>query len=248
MEIIHLDSIFSIYQGQDAFSARFELKKPIINPKKMYFKSLEMPVNIANIRSQSSLNVLTIKLSNNAIYNIVVPANNYTAIIDILTALNLQAVAALPSNLKLTAILNTDRVRLLLVDSASLITSLQILPTNFATYILGFRNVSISNTLNIASTVDFNINVDNYIYLQIINLKTEIVENSGQFNIQFKIPLNAVSQMIYYSSDLTSMTQSVNFTGNDLITYLQINIIDRFGTPLTSTYNSDYSISLGIEF
>ena len=250
MEIIHLDTIFSIYQGQDAFSTRFELKKPLINPKKIYFKSLEMPVNISNIRSQSNLNLLSVQLSNNTIYNAIIPEGNYNSMIDIITALNTTIGKTLPNNLVFTGTLDGNRLHFFLTDSAKVITGYRIIPTNFSTYILGMRNVSQwSNAFILNATVDVNLNIDNYIYLQIINLKTDIVETSGGFNVQFKIPLNAVSQMIYYSSDLTSMMQSVSFyTTDDIITYLQINVLDRFGTPLTSTYNSDYSLSLGIEF
>ena len=208
-----------------------------------------MPVNISNIRSQSDLNLLSFQLSNNTIYNVRIPEGNYSSMMDIVTDLNTTLGGILPNNLAFTGTLDRNRVNFFLTDSQHLITGYRIIPTNFSTYILGMRNVpQWSSGFILNATVDVNLNIDNYIYLQIINLKTEIVENSGRLNIQFKIPLNAVSQMIYYSSDLTSMTQSVSFTGNDIISYLQINVIDRFGTPLTSTYNSDYSLSLGVEY
>ena len=68
------------------FSLTFNLPSQIHNIKKIYLKSVEIPIGFTNIRSENNSNTFTISI-NNVVCTVVITPGNYT-IISLITAIN----------------------------------------------------------------------------------------------------------------------------------------------------------------
>ena len=109
---------------------------------------------------------------------------------------------------------------------------------------LGFNsNInSMSNNLTIAQ-IPYKLSIDDYVNLYIANTSNQNI-NTSKVNSSFKIPLNAVNQVVFYHEQIT--TNYVNCSFNSL-SYLDIYIFDRWGYSLCSG-GTDYSFTLEIQF
>ena len=246
--LIHLDTITSNQLSKDPFDYTFNINYPIRDCSYLALRGLEMPVGFANIRTSSALNILTVKFSNNATYSFTIPEGNYVDISSVITAVNSAITTVLPSNLSLVLSSNTNStMKLTMNDSNSVVTSFQIVQTNFAAYILGFKNSNIFSTnKQLNSQLIYNMSIDNYIILRLTNISTTTLNSTNtNLTIDYKIPLNATAGMVFFSCDESnSYKQVLKINPTDIINQIKIQVYDRFGSQLLSLYNFDYSITL----
>ena len=245
-ETIHLDSAYSVYSQptNDPFDAKYYLSTPISNASRIYLRSIEMPCNFANIRSSGTLNKIMITTNLNNTYTVSIAQSNYLTIDSLISALNNAFVGVIPSTVVTFAYSGT-RVSVSAVSST--ITSFSLVDTTLSKYVLGFRN-NVYSGLVANATVDFLLNVDNYVVMYLRNVPCDNTSNNGRINCSFKIPMNAVSGMILFNAEGSTLTQFIRvMDSNNYLSYLHVQIYDRFD-ELILVNNADYSFTLGIQY
>lgn len=244
-ETLHFDSIYSTYvqPSNDPFDARYNLSVPLTNIRKIFLRSVEMPINFVNIRNTGTLNKIVIRTNLGLSYTVNVTAGNYLTIDSLLTAINNAFVGVLPST-TVTFAYSGNRVSV--SATSSTITSFSLLDTNLSKHVLGFRNVTYSG-LSSTATVDYLLNADNYVVMYLKNIPSDNTSGNGNMNCSFKIPLNAVNGMVLFLADESSNKQHINvLDSSNHLSFLHVQIYDRFNELILSN-NADYSFSLGIE-
>lgn len=223
--IIHFDSINAQYvlPYNDPYNARFTFMSPIRNPKSIKLKSIELPINFYNIRSSGTLNQLIFKTNTGATYSATIPAAYYAKIDTLLSATNAQIASLIP-NTTITFALSGAKINLSATSSS--ITSISLVDTSLSRYVLGFRNTTFTG-MSTTCTVDYVLNVDNYINMYFPNVTSATTSCDGRLNCSFKIPLNAGYEVVYYSAENTSFNEVLSMANST--TYLQVVMYDRFG-------------------
>ena len=250
MSLYHFDTTDANYSN-DPYDCSFNLQKPIIKPKSIQLKSLEMPANLPSVRN--GINTMTL-VTDVGSYTITLATKNYTKLNDLLVDLNIAFTAALPTGNQLTFSVDsfTGLVKLNVfnnVVTAIKINSYKLALSPLATYMLGYRNVpEVSTAIGVYLTASVlpNLNLDNYIYMYVNNPGLEQINTTSNINCSFKIPFNILNGMIYYFSDTQGLKQTVNVSGDVIWTTFNVLILDRFGNKLTSFNSSDYSFSIEI--
>ena len=234
--LIHLDTIDGTSLAQEPYNFTFQLSNPIRDCTSLVLKSLELPVNFPNCRD--GLNTLVVQINGSQI-TITVPEAQYVDTASLVTAFNIAA-----ANQITMSVSASNQV------SLSATTPFTLRQTNFAAYILGFRNQfgvqSVGNS--ITASIAVNLSPDNYIMLSIQGVRsvTTIVTNNDRLRAaQFKVPLNAVSGVVYFTSDEVTYKQATQLDPAQVITQIGVQLLDRFGNPLYggTTPNYDYSIT-----
>ena len=239
LEYFHFDSINSIY-NTDCYDTTFYLNNSIRNVNRIYLKSLEMGIGFNNIRVNNGSSVLTLII--NAIsYTNTISDNTFSSINDLWAALN-TAFTACPIRPTFTASSITQKITITLASS----TSITVVAGVLAQYILGFRAAQTNTGLSIVSTNNFNLAIDNYISMYIVNIPYKSTSALNQL-VSFKIPLNAVGNTIYYMAENMSFSQYITITdSNFVLNSLRIHIYDRFGKIIKSN-GLDYTFSFAIQ-
>ena len=99
-----------------------------------------------------------------------------------------------------------------------------------------------SANLTIAQ-IPYKLSIDDYVNLYIANTSNNNI-NTSKVNSSFKIPLNAVNNVLFFHEP--SSNNYVNCSFNTL-SYLDVYIYDRLGYSLNSN-GTDFSFSLEIQF
>ena len=243
-KFIHLESNRSILNDNNCLDSRFMLNEPMQRIKKITLKSLELPVSFPNIR-ENSTNIFTF-IFNSISYSIVLLEKNYTSINELLDNMNARLQTFTGSTL--VFLLNTSN-QVYIKFTGTLPISFSIIDNNLSRFVLGFR----SGLDRIDNNVDgsrfytainrSNINCDNFITIMISNLN---YTNGHTNQSTFKVPFNAQMNQIFYYNELMNYTQFVsNIDIRQVMMFLNVKILDRFGVQLKSTI--DYSMSLLIE-
>lgn len=238
-QTIFFDSIYSINNG-NPFDASFSLTSNLKNVKKISLKSIEMPIAFTNVRT--GLNDFTIRmLSVN--YTVYLNSSVYTSATtlcsDLTTAFNSNSIPVKPV---FSVVGNKIRITMTGSNLYSVIGS------NFSRYVLGFINNQTSNpALGANSTItaeyNFLLNVDNYVNIYLENIPQSMTTSNNLFS-SFKVPLNAVNNVVYFFGDESNFNQSIDLTDeNAVISQIKIKIMDRFGNVLNNN-GVDYSFSL----
>lgn len=81
--------LHKVYKGNNTFNPTFVLSQPIHYPKKIYLKSVEMPITFNNIRASNNTNALTI-LNKGFVYDIELPDKSYSNIQELLNEMNVK--------------------------------------------------------------------------------------------------------------------------------------------------------------
>ena len=243
-KFIHLESNRSILNDNNCLDSRFMLNEPMQRIKKITLKSMELPVSFPNIR-ENSTNIFTF-IFNSISYSIVLLEKNYTSINELLDNMNARLQTFIGSTL--IFLLNTSN-QVYIKFTGTLPISFSIIDNNLSRFVLGFR----SGLDRIDNNVDgsrfytainrSNINCDNFITIMISNLN---YTNGHTNQSTFKVPFNAQMNQIFYYNELMNYTQFVsNIDIRQVMMFLNVKILDRFGVQLKSTI--DYSMSLLIE-
>ena len=251
--ILNFDTVYSTYVNDSnntasslsSFVAQFPLQSPLRRIKRISLLCLEMPVQFANVRTSVAFSYTT-TLSATGSFSISIN-QTFTTISQLLTYLNSQiptiAGVSIAFSVSLT---NTN----LVIATTSGLSAFQLSnytdKKQFLKNILGFNGTEnlVSNVLTASSY--YNLNLDNYISIYLQNVPHQTT-NQNQSNSSFKIPLNCVTNSIYFFNQNTSYTPFINVSDNNFVLdKLIVSVFDRYGNNLNPN-GSDYSFSLRID-
>ena len=207
IQFLHFDSVNGNYTD-DPFNVSFVIQSGCIkNIKRLYLKSVEIPVGFYNVRSaiQSTFSI------NGAYFTIDV--GNYSDINALLTTINYYTEPfgySFSLNIQNNDQINSDNVSTILLDSSFLLTTM-----------LGFKPgqyVEVPfNGVGITAAGPYNLNYDNYLNMYIGNVPNPGIQANTSL-CTFKIPLNASNGVVYYLSENTGFSQYVDFSNSNYIT------------------------------
>lgn len=255
-QLLHFDSIYATYLTDSnsatgnvstPYRAQFFLNQTFRRIKRASLKSVEIPVGFSNVRNGSTA-TLSMRVNGTA-YSVQLAEKNYTLIGTLITDLN-TACTGLVSGVTLvfglTGSLSTP-LRMQITTTG--VSSFSIIDTNLSKYILGFRGDrdSFSSSQYKASVSNYNLFADNYILLYIPTLNGMNASMMGGLQSTFKIPLNSITNQVYYYFEGSSFPQGVDVQDpNMVLTNLVVYVLDRFGNSL-SPNGLDYSFTLELE-
>ena len=94
--------------------------------------------------------------------------------------------------------------------------------------------------------VPYNLSFDTYYNLIFNNIQSQ-TKNNNNSQSDFKLPINSLTNAVYFSNELTSFQQNVTIIDKNLtISKLDIIITDRFNNMITGYL--DWSMTLLFEF
>jgi hypothetical protein len=235
MDILHFDTIDSTYI-KNCYDTSFKLFNPIRNIKNIYLKSLEMPVVFDNIRNDNTSNIITLKV-NNSVFSIKLETKNYNNINTLLTDINTLLVS---SNITFTILNSIVSINIPII--ADVVIENSVLINN----VLGFpKDSRYTSTNKITAVNKYTLNYDNYLSLH-LDIPSSNNASSNKL-ISFKIPLNALENMVFYLGDNSTFSQSIIISdSNYILSQFRITVYDRFGYTISQCL--DYTFTLGIEY
>lgn len=254
-QLLHFDSLYASYltdansstgNTTTPFRAQFFMNQSFRRIKRVYLKSLELPVGFSNVRTGST-STLTM-LVNGTSYSVVLAEKNYTTAISLTSDLTI-ACNNLVSGVTLTfAVTTSTTTPLRVLVTAMGAATFSIVDTNLSRAILGFRAARDSFTNGIyAAGGNYNMNPDNYVLLHIPSLNGMNASMVGPLQSTFKIPLNSVTNQVYFYFENSSFKQYVDIHDPNLVlSNLVVYVVDRFGNSLSPS-GLDYSFTLGLE-
>jgi len=239
--------------GYHPFNLTIPLPYQIKYVKKIYLKSVELPVGFTNIIDTNTSNLLSMTLSSifdNFTYSfsINLPNKNYTSMLTLLSDIN-TAIASNPivqqnsSHIQVPFFSVSGQKVSINVGSN---TSFTFNDTILSKFILGFSwNFYIFTGRIYEAASNYNITYDTYLILNFPKLNAKSTGVSQQ--ISFKIPYNATYNQIYFDAEYSTFSQNIETTDpNTVIGNLQLNVCDRFGNIINNN-GLDWSFSLLIE-
>ena len=235
MDILHFDTMDSSYI-KNCYNTSFKLFNPVRNIKNIYLKSLEMPVVFDNIRNDNTSNLLTLKVNNSTI-SIKLETHNYTNINTLLHDINTLLAS---SNITLTVLNGVVSINLPIIADVVMENSV------LMNTVLGFpKDTPYTSTNKITAVNKYTLNYDNYLSLY-LDIPSSNNASSNRL-ISFKIPLNALGNMVFYLGDNSTFSQSIKLSDkNYVLTQFRITVYDRFGYTISQCL--DYTFTLGIEY
>ena len=254
---LHLDSSNSTYITDinnttgvftNPYKTQFKMPQTFRSIKRVYLKSLELPVGFSNIRKGSTD---TLKFFiNGAPYTVVLPEKNYTQIAQLLIDINTAIIAVIPPTIVMAigltgSLTNPNRC---IINFTGSVSNFSILDTNLSKFILGFRGLTDTLVASVysASSSNYDLSPDNYILMHIPTLNAFNASMCGQQST-FKIPLNSINSQVYYYMESQSFTQWVDITDKNLtISSLNVVLYDKFGCNLHPN-GIDWSFTLAME-
>jgi hypothetical protein len=250
-DLLHFDTndnncIFNGLYG-NAYDVNFKLSNTFKRIRKINLASLEMPISFTNIRNENTSNVLNL-IVGSVPYNITLRNTNYTSITTLITDINalLASTGTVATRPVLSIGYRTSNNNCIQISIPSPNT-IQLFDSVLANNIFGFpKNVynrMSAPVSNILGTYSYNLSYDNFIALY-LNIPSTCT-SSGNHLISYKIPLNAISGMVYYLGQNNTFEQSIvisdqSFVLNDF----RIQVFDRFGYPIIQATDYTFSLSL----
>jgi hypothetical protein len=162
ISFLNFDTINSTYtSANNPYDCAFNLNIPIKRAKKIYLKSIEIPIGFNNIRTSSNgLNNFIFTI-NSTTYTVILVDKVYTSISALLIDINNQILTWGLSFTIVLSVNSTNSNKLTLTLSTS--NTITILPTGLSVNILSFTlNQSITGTI-LNATNNYLLNVDNYL-------------------------------------------------------------------------------------
>lgn len=257
-QFLHFDSANATYvpdinntstSTTNPYKASYTMNQTYSRIKRVYLSALELPVGFTNIRTGST-DTISFTL-NGTSYSAVLAEKNYTTIASLITDINTALVGKV-SNVTITLSLTSSTytpLRLLFTfTGTTTTTSFSITDTNLSKYILGFRNSkdALTSSVYTASYANYNLNCDNYILMYIPTLNC-INSCIGNQIATFKIPLNTVSNQVYFYQEESTFKQFVDIDNINLtFNTLSVILYDKFGCNLNPN-GQDFSYTLCFE-
>jgi len=235
MDILHFDTLDSNYI-KNCYNTTFRLFNPLRNIKNIYLKSLEMPVVFDNIRSDNTSNIITLKI-NNTVVNVNLDTKNYNNINTLLSDINTKLVA---TNITFTISNGIVSINIPIISNVTIENSVLV------NTVLGFpKDTPYNSTNKITALSHYTLNYDNYLSLY-LDIPSSNNASSNKL-ISFKIPLNAIENMVFYLGDNNTFSQCIKISDpNYVLSQFRITVYDRFGYTISQCL--DYTFTLGIEY
>lgn len=255
------NSTNSTTECPNSYNTEWTLRVPIQNPKRIWLKSVELPIGFANVRKNNGSNTLVIStlpdfnlmspfIWGESYFTASIPDKIYTSIESLLDDLNIAFNTAYSPVASFTFSLNADGF--VMVQSSTFFTPLYLKPGILANTILGFDPSNAYNDPAYSSIASarcaksmFLLNPDNYINLFISNLSSTDCNNNGVPS-SFKIPLFQTNGTVQYSGSNAGFDQSLPVNSVNVINKISIQITDRWGFSICSR-GLDYSLTLAVE-
>lgn len=229
--LIFLDSIYGnrVYDANNTsgnvltpFNTSFTLNTQFRNIKKFSLESIELGCGFPSIRSGST-NYLIINI-NSVAYTLTIPESNYSTITAVVQALNNVTSSIISASGQTLLFTVTSNNFIQITSNAA---SLSLTPTNMSKYILGFQTTDIISGGYLTATGNYNLNPDNYLVIFIPQIGSV---NVSALKTTFKLPLNSITNQIYYFSSGYGFKQEIVNTNSSLIlNQLNVMFYDRFG-------------------
>ena len=239
------------HSSDNPFSLTFTLPSQLDRIKKIFLKSVELPVGFTNIRSENNSNTLTISI-NSVVCTIAIPSAQYN-INTLLSTINDAFVSSgiysgSNSNLLPIFTLSGQKIKITVPNAPYSIATIEFTSkTILSTVILGFSyNYQIIGSNTITSPNNYNIAYDTYLSVQLpyVNHKSTSATNQ---QISFKIPYNGYANSIFYSVENTQFSQYVETNeSNCVLGNLKIVVVDRYSFPINNN-GLDWSFTLGFQ-
>jgi len=231
------------------FNLTLSLPHQISKIKRIYLKSVEIPIGFTNIRNGNTSNILVMNMSKlfsdeSYSFTIVLPDKNYTSMQSLLNDIN----TAIDNNstvqkytFKPQFTVSGQRVSINVDSSITFSFVDSVLSKN----ILGFSyNFYIFTGTSYQAPSNFNIQYDSYIALNFPRISARSSGTTQQ--ISFKIPCNATANQIYFEAEFQSFSQFIDVTDPHFVLgSLQLTVCDRFGYPIDNN-GLDWSFTLAI--
>lgn len=246
--------ITSLVNAPNSYNCEWSLRIPIEKVKRIWLKSIELPLNFGTIRSSNGSNTITVTTTATGLggstYTISLYDKIYTSISTLLSDINSAFATAYPAVNIVFALIsnglpNNGFVQISTSSSAIFTSGIYIQPGILANTILGFDKI-FDGTINIRYAKNsYLLNPDNYINLYLPNL------SSGDMNINgvpssFKIPLVSTTNTVLFTSSNIAFDQYITVSNVNVINKVQAVITDRWGFNINSR-GLDYSMTLAFE-
>jgi len=230
----------------NAYDVNFTLSNTYKKIRKINLVSLEMPITFTNIRNENTSNIINITIGRTTNYNITLSNKNYTSISTLLTDINtafsqIGTVNTRPTLSLGDRISGNNCVRITIPTANTIQIFDSILMNTILGFPKGYYNYLRDPVSNILGSYSYNLNYDNFVALY-LNIPSTCT-SSGNHLISYKIPLNALSGMVYYLGQNNTFEQSIVISDqNFVLNNFRIQVFDRFGYPIIQA--TDYTFSL----
>ena len=258
-KLLNFDTISATKYNLNTYQVSFKID-PMKLIKKIYLKSLELPITVDNFRAPYSTFYYSLTFNNiTTLYNFTLPDKTYVSIFNLLSDLNASCVLNIQPKLQAneicpifsTSITELNKINMTIVMNN---TTFNLIDNGIIKYYLGYNtNAKITTTqILLQKTTIYNFHVvynlvlDNY-YNFIFNNINTISKNNDNSQSDYKLCINSLSNNVYFANELTSFQQHVLITDKNLIlNKLDIIITDKYNFILTSYMN--WSFTLEFEY
>jgi hypothetical protein len=231
----------------NAYDVSFKLNTTYKRIRKITLASLEFPIVFTNIRNENTSNIFKLRIGS-VDYNLTLANTNYTSIQTLLTDINNQlsliGTAQTRPTLSLGNRTSGNNMVRISIPSAN---TIQLFDSILVNQVLGFPKNVYSGIrapeTNILGSYSFNLNYDNFLILY-LNIPSTCT-SSGNKLISYKIPVNAVSGMVYYLGQNNTFEQSIIVSDqNYVLSDIRVQVFDRFGYPIIQALDYTFSLAL----
>ena len=260
-KLLNFDSIYSTKINDNCYNISYKTDT-LTSIKKIFLKSVEIPICINNIRGPYNTFYYTIKTMSNVTtqYSFTLPDKTYTSIFTLLSDLNAAIIINVQPKLQNNEIppsftLNSTELNKINMTFTTNSSTFSFVNNGLLFYYLGYNinNVKTSSTsILLQKTTVFsfqnvyNLSLDTYYNLNFNNIST-INKNNHSFFSDFKLAINSISNTVYYANELTSYSQHILINDKNLnLSRIDITITDRYNNILYSPI--DWSLTLEFEF
>ena len=254
-QYLHFDSINSNYiydvnntsgNTTNCFKTVFPMTCSFRKIKKVWLKSVEATIGFPNIRTGST-NTLSYTM-NGTTYITTLAEANYTTIASFLTAIQTACNTTITaSGITMTFALTTNNNNIKITFSGSTVTTFSFVDTNLGKYICGFRTTDTYSSNLITGSSNYSLSTDNYINIYMPSFNSMNANQNGAYST-FKLPLNTITNQVYFYQESSSFAQSVDISDDNLVlSALTVHIYDRFGKNLNPN-GLDYSFTLAVDY
>ena len=257
-KIINYDSVNGIINNNNTYYLSFNID-PLQHVKKIYLKSIELPINLANLRNP--YNIFYYSLTNNNIvssYSFTMLDKTYNNIFSLINDLNAAIVLNINPKLVINesiifSLSNTELNKIIMTTSMTS-SNFNIINNGIILYYLGYNSKCVINTTTILGTKTntyifpnvYNLSFDLYYNMIFNNISTES-KNNNLNACDYKIAINAISNCIYFANEFNTYTQCILIKDKDLtISNLNFIFTDRYNNILVSSLH--WSMTLEYEF
>ena len=183
------------------FNLTLTLPNQINKVKRIYLKSIEMPIGFTNIRSDNNSNTLTITINTTLICKITLTSGNYT-ITSLITAINNALTSSsvfTGANASYLPVFSVSGQIVSISVPGQIYANIILNSTTLSNVVLGFPyNYQIPLTNSITAPSNYNIAYDNYLVMHLPNINARSTAANSQL-ISFKIPYNGQANSIFFN-------------------------------------------------